>query len=159
MALPLHDPDPSQTRSNPVHYQGTSVSPGNEVFVTVDYNRTCSNQSYAYMYNYATGGYWGTPCQSFTPDQGSADWIVERASVGCGPTQLTQTTQVNWHGAFADSTNTGGNTDHNIGYYSNNEVDMVDNGTFLETASALGVGSDGGSTFTNTYESHGTYCG
>lgn len=149
---------------NPVHYQGPAVSPGNEVYVEVDYNRTCGGQSYAFMYNYATGGYWGTPCQSFTPDQGSADWIVERGSVWCGsyygPTTLAQTTQVNWHSDFADSTNAGGNTDHNIGYYNNTEVDMVDNGYFLESTSVLGTGGDGGSTFNSTFDNNnGTYCG
>jgi hypothetical protein len=149
---------------NPIHYQGPSVSPGDEVYVELDYNRSCQpNQSYAFMYNYRTGGYWGTPCQSFTPDRGSADWIVERPSIICGglrlPTYLTQTTQVNWHSAWADSTNAGGNTDQNINYYNNTEEDMVDNRTFLETTSALGTGSDGGSTFTSTFENNGPYCG
>lgn len=148
---------------NAVRYGGPSVSPGNEVYVEVDFNRTCSNQPYAFMYNYATGLYWGITCQSYTPDRGSAEWIVERSLVQCGsgfhPTYLTQTTQVDWHGTWADSTSTG-NTDHTISYFNNTEEDMVDNGNFLESSSLLGTGSDGASTFTSTYDNnHGTYCG
>ncbi len=98
---------------------------------------------------------------SSTRGSSSAD---QRASVNCGgipgPTYLADTTQVNWHSTFADSTSVGGNTDHNIGYYTNIEDDMVDNGNLLESSSTLGTGSDGGSTFTNTYDNnHGTYCG
>lgn len=142
-------------------YQGgPSVGPGDEVFIWVDYNNSCQpNQSYAFMYNYRTGGYWGIPCQSFTPQQGSADWIVERTFVGSCAQYLTQTTQVNWHSAFAASTKAGGNTLQNISYYNNTEIDMVDNGTFLESTSVLGTGGDGGSTFNSTFDNNGTYCG
>lgn len=110
------------------------------------------------MYNYANGQYWGTPCQSFDPDQSIAEWIVERVTISCGPTWLAGTTAVNWHSAFADSIYAGGNMDHNIGYYSNNQITMQDQGT-LETASNLGTGTDGGSTFTSTYVNQGPYCG
>jgi hypothetical protein len=60
--------------------------------------------------------------------------------------------------AFAQSTNAGGNTLHNIGYYSWTEVDMKEGSTFLESTSTLGTDSVGGSTFTSTYDSHGTMC-
>jgi hypothetical protein len=40
---------------NSIVYAGPAVSPGNQVYVNVDYNWTYSNESYVYMYNYANG--------------------------------------------------------------------------------------------------------
>jgi hypothetical protein len=65
---------------------------------------------------------------------------------------------VKWNGAFAQSTAAGGNTLKNINYYSNVEVDMAEGSNYLETTSVLGTGSDGGSTFNNTFSSNGTHC-
>lgn len=143
---------------NPVHYAGPAISPGNEIYINVDYNWTYAGKSYVYMYNYSNGQLYST-VQSFTPDTHTADWIVERTGdQNCSVTYLTKTSQVQWHGAFAQSTAAGGNTLQNINYYSNTEVDMAEGNTYLETTSVLGTGSDGGSTFNSTFSSNGTYC-
>ena len=140
-------------------YAGPAISPGNEVYVNVDYNYIYAGKSYVYMYNYTNGQYYSTT-RSFVPNTGTADWVVERAarvSDKC-VTYLTKTSQPQWSYAFAASTVAGGNTLQNINYYSHVHLDMAQGSTYLEYASSLGTDAYGGSTFYTTFANNGTFC-
>jgi hypothetical protein len=144
---------------SPLVYAGPAVSPGNQVYVSLDYGYTYAGKSYVYMYNYANAQYYSA-VKSFTPNTGTADWIAERAtraSDKCA-TYLTKTSQIQWSYAWAASTAAGGNTLRNISYYGNVHLDMAEGITYLENASALGTDGSGGSTFYNTFAHNGTFC-
>lgn len=144
---------------NTILYAGPAVGCGNHVSVEVDYNYSVSGKSYLLMQNYSNGQYWSTQ-QSFVPNQGSAEWIVERTSCATNINNpknyaLSNTTNVNWSAAQAANTNNG-NLGEPISWYAYSALSMSQNGVDLSDNSGLG---SGGGSFTTYYHNSGiSYC-
>ncbi len=133
---------------------------GDQVAVDVNYNRSCSNQSFAYMDDYTADTYFSTGCVNFTPDTNTSEWIDERPSILSGNSyctpQLLDFGQVSWYYSTAYST-WYGNTMMRINQYNDLQIVMTNNGlSGTSLASPGGISSNNGGSFTDYWQSPGT---
>ncbi|HZS76655.1 MAG TPA: G1 family glutamic endopeptidase [Ktedonobacteraceae bacterium] len=134
---------------------GIVISPGDSVYVEVDYNDTYSNTDNIYIENATTNSYTDDPVdRGWVPDESHVEWIDERS--GCSLSggkyyALSDFQSVQWsYGAAVDNANNG----NLIGGFSNTNLKMVDYNNTTVLAAPGGLVSN--ENFTDVWKANGT---